>query len=117
MGMRKTVIVALMAMAWAGAPILNGVSLAQPAPGAMATEAMASSLSHSDKAALMKKLSTAKKRFTFQRKHSSQYPNAQGAYDAKIKQIDGLMAKLKGGEDFPMSDVDNALAKPETAEH
>ena len=45
MGMRKTAIVALVAMAWAGAPLQQGVSFAQPAPGAMATEAMASSLS------------------------------------------------------------------------
>ena len=56
MGMRKTAIVALIAMAWMGAPIQQGVSFAQGAPAAMATEAMASSLSAADKDALMKKL-------------------------------------------------------------
>ena len=120
MGLRKTVIVGLVALAWAGAPIQQGVSFAQgapAAPAAAASETMASSLSQADKDALMKKLHKAKRSFVFQRKHNSQNPNAQSGYDTKIKQIDGLMAKIKSGEDFPMSDADRAMAKPETAEH
>ena len=54
MGMRKTAIVALIAMAWAGAPIQQGVSFAQGAPAAMATQAMVSSVSQADQDALMK---------------------------------------------------------------
>ena len=114
--MRKIAILMLLA-AVAGGPLNPGVSLAQGGPAAMASPAMASGLSQTDKDALMKKLQKAKKRFEIQRKHASQYPNAQGGYDYKIKQIDGLMDKLKNGKDFPMSDVDAATAKPVTAEH
>lgn len=114
--MRKIAILALIVMV-GGATLHSGVSRAQSAPGAMASPAMASSLSQSDRDSLMKKLHKAKKQFVVQRKYSSQYPTAQGAYDTKIKQIDGLMDKLKNGQDFPLSDVDYALKKPEAAEH
>jgi hypothetical protein len=114
MGMRKTTIVALIAMAWVGAS-LHGVSYAQPAPGAMATGAMASSLSAADKEALMKKLQDAKKHDKIARAGWSQEPLTQAGYDTKIQQINALMDKLKKGEDFPLSAVDQAVASPGTA--
>ena len=112
MGMRKTAIVALVAMAWAGAPLLQGVSFAQPAPGAMATAAMASSLSPADKDALTKKLEKAKRHFRYVRKGWSQEPNTQHEYDRKIDEVNALLANLKNGVDFPLSDVDKAVAPP-----
>jgi hypothetical protein len=115
MGMRKTAIVALMAMAWAGAPIPSGVSFAQPAPGAMATEAMASSLSAADKDALMKKLEDAKQHDKIAPARWSQEPLTQATYDKKIDEIKSLEAKLQKGEDFPPSDVDKAVASPHSA--
>jgi hypothetical protein len=115
MGMRKTAIVALMAISWAGAPIQSGVSLAQPAPAAMATEAMVSSLSAADKDALMKKLQDAKKQDKFARKGYSTEPLTQATYDKKIDEIKRLMAELKKGEDFPLSQVDNAVVSPKSA--
>ena len=115
MGMRKTAIVALVAMAWAGAPLHQGVSFAQPAPGAMATEAMASSLSPADKDALLKKLAEAKRHDKVARAGWSQEPLTQATYDKKIEEINGLMAKLKNGEDFPLSAADKAVASPHCA--
>jgi hypothetical protein len=112
MGMRKTAIVALVAMAWAGAPLLQGVSFAQPAPAAMATVAMASSLSPADKEALAKKLDKARRHFKFVRKGWSQEPNTQAVYDRKIDEVKALQAKLQNGVDFPLSDVDKAVAPP-----
>ena len=117
MGMRKTAIVAMMAMAWAGAPILNGVPLAQPAPGAAATEAMASSLSAADKEALTKKLEAARKHDKIARAGWSQEPLTQAGYDTKIQEIKDLLEKLKKGQDFPLSAVDKAVASPHTAEY
>jgi hypothetical protein len=46
------------------------------------------------------------------RKHSSQDPHAQADLDRQIKQINGVMAKLKKGEAVPQSDVDAAVATP-----
>jgi hypothetical protein len=122
MGMRKTAIVAMIAMA-AGAPLHQGVSFAQgspPAmgsPAAMASPAMASSLSEADKDALMKKLEKAKKHDKVARAGWSQEPLTQAGYDKKIDEIKRLEAKLKKGEDFPLSDVDKAVASPGTAEY
>jgi len=115
MGMRKTAIVALIALAWAGAPQQQGVSFAQAAPGAMATEAMASSLSPADKEALMKKLKAAKKHDKIARAGWSQEPLTQATYDTKIQEINRLMDKLNKGEDFPLSAVDKAVASPQSA--
>ncbi len=115
MGMRKTAIVALIAIAGLGAPLQQGVSFAQPAPGAMATEAMASSLSPADKDALMKKLQEARKHDRVAREGWSQEPLTQATYDKKIDEIKALIAKLKKGEDFPLSDVDKAVASPHSA--
>ncbi len=114
MGMRKTAIVALIAIAGLGAP-LQGVSFAQPAPGAMATAAMASSLSAADKDALIKKLQEAKRHDKIARAGWSQEPLTQATYDKKIDEIKDLLAKLKKGEDFPLSDVDKAVASPKSA--
>lgn len=115
MGMRKTAIVAFIAFAGMSAPLQPGVSFAQPAPGAMATEAMASSLSPADKDALMKKLQEARKHDKIARAGWSQEPLTQAGYDKKIDEIKALMAKLKNGEDFPLSDVDKAVASPHSA--
>ena len=115
MGMRKTAIVALMTIAWAGAPIQAGVSFAQPAPGAMAPEAMASSLSAADKDALMKKLQEAKKQNKFARKGYSTEPLTQAAFDKKILEINRLMDMLNTGQDFPLSRVDKAVKTPKSA--
>jgi hypothetical protein len=115
MGMRKTAIVALIALAWAGAPIHSGVSFAQSSPAAAATEAMASSLSAADKDALMKKLADAKQHDKIARAGWSQEPLTQATYDKKIDEIKRLQAKLKKGEDFPLSDVDKAVASPHSA--
>jgi hypothetical protein len=115
MGMRKTAIVALMAIAGASAPFYQGVSLAQGAPAAMATEAMASSLSAADKDALMKKLEAAKKHDKIARAGWSQEPLTQATYDKKIDEIKDLMEKLKKGEDFPLSAADKAMASPKSA--
>jgi hypothetical protein len=104
--MRKIAIVALMVMTGMSTPVQFGVSYAQPAPEAAATSAMA------DKAAAMKTLADAKKRFKFMRTKSSQDPHAQADLDRQIKQINGVMAKLKKGEDVPQSDVDAAVATP-----
>jgi hypothetical protein len=114
MGMRKTAIVALIAIA-AGAPLYQSQSFAQGAPAAMATSAMASSLSQADKDALMKKLEEAKKHDKVARAGWSQEPLTQAGYDKKIDEIKALEAKLKKGEDFPLSDVDKAVASPKTA--
>ena len=101
MGMRKTAIMALMAMAWVGAPIQPGVSFAQPAPGAMTTEAMASSLSAAEKEALIKKLEDAKKHDKIARQGWSQEPLTQAGYDTKIQEIkDSLRKQLEDAERF-----------------
>ena len=115
MGMRKTAIVALMAIAGLAAPLQQGVSFAQAAPGAMATEAMASSLSAADKDALMKKLQAAKKHDKIARAGWSQEPLTQATYDTKINEIKALIDKLQKGEDFPLSAVDKAVASPKSA--
>jgi hypothetical protein len=115
MGMRKSAIVALIALAGVSAPLLSGVSLAQPAPGAMASPAMASSLSVADKEALIKKLEEAKKHDKIARAGWSQEPLTQATYDKKIDEIKSLIAKLRKGEDFPLSDADKAMASPKSA--
>jgi len=114
MGMRKTAIVALIAMAWAGAPFQQGVSFAQGAPAAMATQAMVSSVSEADKDALMKKLLETKKHFKIARAGWSEEPLTQASYDKRIDNINALIAKLKAGEDFPLSDADKAMAPVNT---
>ena len=114
MGMRKTAFVALLAIG-AGVPLCQGLAFAQGAPAAMASPAMASSLSQADKDALMKKLEEAKKHDKVARAGWSQEPLTQAGYDKKIDEIKALEAKLKSGEDFPLSDVDKAVASPGTA--
>src|SRR5208282_5783393 len=114
MGMRKTAIVAFMALAGLSAPLQRGVSYAQGAPAAMATEAMASSLSQADKDALMKKLLEKKKHFKIARAGWSQEPLTQSSYDKRIDEINSLVAKLKAGQDFPLSDADKAMAPVKT---
>ena len=109
--MRKTTIVALMVIAGMTAPIQFGVSFAQSAPEAVASSSATSQMT--DKDAAMKTLTDAKKRFRMMRKHSSQDPHAQADLDSQIKQINGLMTKLKKGEDVPQSDVDAAVATPQ----
>jgi hypothetical protein len=115
MGMRKTAIVAVIALAGMSAPFQQGVSFAQGAPAAMATEAMASSLSPADKDALMKKLAEAKKHDRVARAGWSQEPLTQATYDKKIDEIKALQEKLKKGEDFPLSAADKAMASPKSA--
>jgi hypothetical protein len=112
MGMRKTAIVAFVALAGMSAPLLENVSFAQGAPAAMATEAMASSLSAADKDALIKKLADAKARDKRARKQYSTEPLTQAGYDRKIAQINRLTAKLNKGQDFPLSDADKAVESP-----
>jgi len=114
MGMRKIAIVALIASIGAGAPLLSSVSFAQPAPapGAAANTQTAASLSPADKAALLKKLKDAKQHDKEARKGWSQEPLTQATYDSKIKDINRLIDKLQKGEDFPLSDVDKAVASP-----
>jgi hypothetical protein len=106
--MRKPAIVALIVLAATISPIQFGVSFAQPAPAASSS----ASTQMADKAAAMKTLADAKKRFRTMRKHSSQDPHAQADLDRQIKQINALTAKLKKGEDVPQSDVDAAVATP-----
>jgi hypothetical protein len=108
--MRKPAIVALVVMAGMISPIQFGVSFAQPAPGAAASSPASTQMADKDSA--MKTLADAKKRFRTMRKHSSQDPHAQADLDGQIKQINGLMAKLKKGEGVPQSDVDAAVATP-----
>ncbi len=115
MGMRKTAIVALIALAGMSAPLRHGVSFAQPAPGAAASAQMASSLSAADKAALLKKLQDAKQHDKDARKGWSQEPLTQATYDTKIQEINRLIDKLNKGEDFPLSEVDKAVASPHSA--
>ena len=81
---------------------------------AAATEAMASSLSAADKDALMKKLAAAKKHDKIARAGWSQEPLTQATYDKKIDEINALIAKLKAGQDFPLSDADAAMAPVKT---
>jgi len=107
--MRKSAIVALIVMAGTISPIQFPVSYAQPAPGAAASS---SASQMADKDSAMKSLAAAKKKFRTMRKHSSQDPHAQADLDSQIKQINGVMAKLKKGEDVPQSDVDAAVATP-----
>ena len=76
---------------------------------------MASSLSPADKSALMKKLQDAKQHDKDARKGWSQEPLTQATYDTKIQEINRLMDKLNKGEDFPLSDVDKAVASPHSA--
>ena len=108
--MRKPAIVALIVMAGTISPIQLGVSFAQPAPAAAASSPASTQMA--DKDAAMKSLADAKKKFRMMRKHSSQDPHAQSDLDRQIKQINGLTAKLKKGEDVPQSDVDAAVATP-----
>jgi hypothetical protein len=110
MAIRKTAIVVLIGIAALNAPA--GFSFAQPAPAAVATETMASSLSASDKAALATTLQDAKKRDERARKQYSTEPLTQAGYDRKITQIERLTAKLSNGEDFPLSDAYKAVASP-----
>lgn len=112
MGLRKIAIVALVALTGAAGPILPTVSFAQPSPGAAATNQTAASLSPDDKAALLKKLKDAKQHDKDARKGWSQEPLTQATYDEKIAEINRLIDKLKKGEDFPLSDVDKAVASP-----
>ncbi len=120
MGMRKTAIVALIALAGVNAPLNQGVSFAQPAPGAMApapeaAPQMVSTLSADDKAALVKKLKAAKKHDKIARAGWSQEPLTQAGYDKKIDEINALLAKMQKGEDFPLSDAEKAVKSPGTA--
>ena len=108
--MRKTAIVALIVLAGTINPIQLGVSFAQPAPDAAASSAASAQMADKDTA--MKTLADAKKRFRMMRKHSSQDPHAQADLDGQIKQINGVMAKLKKGEAVPQSDVDAAVTTP-----
>ena len=108
--MRKSAIAALIVMAGMISPIQSGLSYAQPAPGAAASGPASTQMADKDSA--MKSLADAKKKFRLMRKHSSQDPHAQADLDSQIKQINGLMAKLKKGEDVPQSDVDAAIATP-----
>jgi parvulin-like peptidyl-prolyl isomerase len=91
-------------------PIQLGVSFAQPAPAAAASSSASTQMADKDSA--MKSLADAKKKFRTMRKHSSQDPHAQADLDSQIKQINGLMAKLKKGESVSQSDVDAAVATP-----
>jgi hypothetical protein len=106
------VIVAFVGMALISAPLLQGVSFAQGAPDAAAPAAMASSLSAADKSALIKKLQDAKAADKRARKQYSTEPLTQAGYDRKITQINRLLQKLNKGEDFNLSDADNAVAAP-----
>lgn len=119
MGMRKTAIVALIALAGAGVSVQQGVSFAQPAPpppGAAAPgPQMVSSLSADDKAALLKKLQAAKKHDKIARAGWSQEPLTQASYDKKIQEINQLISNLKTGQDFPLSDAEKAVKSPGTA--
>jgi len=115
MGMRKTAIVALIALAGVSVPLQHGVSFAQPAPGAAASAQMASSLSAADKAVVLKKLQDAKQHDKDARKGWSQEPLTQATYDTKIQEINRLMDKLNKGEDFPLSEVEKAVASPHSA--
>ena len=112
MGMRKIAIVALIASVGAGAPLFSSLSFAQPAPGAAANTQTAASLSPADKAAVLKKLEDAKQHDKDARKGWSQEPLTQATYDEKIAEINRLIDKLNKGEDFPLSDVDKAVASP-----
>lgn len=104
--MRKTATVALLVLVGMSTPIKPGMSFAQPAPEAAATTQMA------DKDTAMKTLADAKKKFKFMRTKSSQDPHAMADLDRQIKQINGVMAKLKKGQDVPQSDVDAAVTTP-----
>jgi hypothetical protein len=108
--MRKSVIVALIVTAATISPSQFGVSFAQPAPEAAASSSASPQMADKDSA--IKTLADAKKRFRTMRKHSSQDPHAQADLDRQIKQINGVMAKLKKGEDVPQSDVDAAIVTP-----
>ena len=115
MGLRKSAIVALIALVGAGAPLLPTASHAQPSPGASASTQTAASLSPADKAALLTKLQEAKKHDKIARQGWSQEPLTQATYDQKITEINRLIDKLNKGEDFPLSDVDKAVASPGSA--
>jgi hypothetical protein len=117
MGLRKTAIVALVGLVGAGASMLATVSFAQPAPGAAASASSqtAASLSPADKATLLTKLKDAKKHDKIARQGWSQEPLTQATYDQKITEINRLIEKLNKGEDFPLSDVDKAVASPGSA--
>ncbi|MGB9382904.1 hypothetical protein [Candidatus Binatus sp.] len=108
----KTAIMAFVGLALISAPLLQGVSFAQGAPAAMASTAMASSLSAADKDALIKKLQDAKAADKRARKQYSTEPLTQAGYDRKITQINRLLHKLNKGEDFNLSDADQAAAAP-----
>jgi len=108
--MRKPAIAALIVIAGTISPIQFAVSFAQPAPAAAASSSASTQMADKDSA--MKTLADAKKHFRTMRKHSSQDPHAQADLDRQIKQVNGLMAKLKKGEDVPQSDVDAAVATP-----
>ena len=115
MGLRKSAIVALIALVGAGTPLLPTASHAQPSPGASASTQTAASLSPADKAALLTKLKDAKKHDKIARQGWSQEPLTQATYDEKIAKINRLIDKLNKGEDFPLSDVDDAVASPGSA--
>lgn len=115
MGMRKSVMAAMIVLVGGGAPLLPAVSFAQPAPSAATETRTAASLSADEKAAVLKKLQDAKQHDKDARKGWSQEPLTQASYDQKIQEINRLIDKLKKGEDFPLKDVDDAVASPGTA--
>jgi len=115
MGLRKSAIVALIALVGVSAPLLPTASHAQPSPGASASTQTAASLSPADKAALLKKLKDAKNHDKIARQGWSQEPLTQATYDEKIAKIKRLIDKLNKGEDFPLRDVDDAVASPGSA--
>jgi hypothetical protein len=114
MRVRKFAIALVIVAAMGSGGLFVGSAGAQMAANPART---ASSLSAAGKEKLLQKLKDAKKLDKEARKGTSQEASTQAAYDEKIKDINRLITKLGKDEDFPLSDVDKAVALPGKAPH
>lgn len=73
------------------------------------------SLSAGQRASLLAQLQAAKQHDQQARAGWSQDPIVQGNYGEKIRHIDRIVAGLQKGQDYPISEVNSALASPGTA--
>lgn len=102
-------VVSMAPMAIAQMPVISDG--AQTYPSGPTTQ----SLSADQRASLLAQLKAAKEHDRQARAGWSQDPIVQGNYGEKIKHIDRIVAGLQKGENFPITEVNSAMASPGTA--
>jgi hypothetical protein len=102
-------VVSMAPLAIAQMPIISDA--AQTYPSGPSTK----SLSAEQRSGLLAQLQAAKQHDRQARAGWSQEPIVQGNYDEKIRHIDRIAAGLQKGQDYPMSEVESAMASPGTA--